>query len=77
MDGNYYRLTKKELSFITRIQKPVLGSDGKRISIPVVVVSNRLDNVVLRVYTIRWYKKIVKENCIYPSLYNYEICSML
>ena len=73
---NFYRLTKKELSFISSIQRPILGSDNTRISTPVVVLTNKLNGVVSRVYTLRTYKKKVKLHQINDVVYRYEIRAM-
>lgn len=73
---NYYHLTKKELSFISSIQEPVFGLRDQRLSRPVVVQTFKPSCCVSRVYTLGWYKRMVKRNEIDTLLYKYEIFSM-
>ena len=74
---NFYRLTEKELSFISSTQKPIMGANNKRLSTPVVVMIFKPNYTVSRVYTLKSYKRRVKQNEICPELYKYEIRSML
>ena len=74
---NFYRLTEKELSFISRTQKPIMGANNKRLSKPVIVSIYKLNYTVSRVYSLKWYKRMVQRNEICPELYKYEIHSMI
>ena len=74
---NFYRLTEKELSFISSTQKPIMGANNKRLSTPVVVMIYKLNYTVSRVYTLKAYKTLVKQNKICPELYVFVIRSMI
>ena len=74
---NFYHLTKQELSYISRTQKPIMGANNKRLSTPVVVMIYKLNYTVSRVYTLKSYKRMVKQNKICPELYEFVIRSML
>ena len=74
---NFYHLTKKELSYISGTQKPIIGANNKRLSSPVVVSIYKLNYTVSRVYTLNRFKRMVKQNEINPELYLYLIRSMI
>lgn len=73
---NYYRLTKKELSFISSTQKPIVSTDFTRLSKPVVIVTYIPNNTITRVYSLKWFKKLVKENRLCTELFKYDIYTM-
>ena len=74
---NYYHLTKKELSFLSSIQKPIYGRNNERLSKPVVVMTYKNNSTVTRVYSLKRYKKMVQRDGIYTDVYKVEICAML
>ena len=76
---NYYRLTINELSFVSSIQDPVIcpSSNDEHSSRPVVVAILKSTGFVSRVYTLSWFKRMVKDGTINSHLYSYHIYSML
>lgn len=71
---NWYRLSKAELSHLSKIEEPVICL-GKRISKPVVVVL--LGTHVLYVWSLKWYKYKVKQGGVtHDEVMRYEIHHM-
>lgn len=59
---NFYRLTKKELSFVSFIEKPFISRcTSKRLSVPVALVFD-LSGVLVYVWTLRTFRSVVKNS---------------
>lgn len=74
MKTNFYRLTKKELSFISFIESPVTSKfNGQRLSRPAVVVLH--EGRVIFVWTLSWYRYNVRFSRLNKD-YDYRIYAM-
>lgn len=75
MVTNYYHLTKKELSFISYVEQPIRSFiTEKRVSSPVVVLFQR--DVVVRVFSLKHFKAVVRFNPSYLDGLRCEIHAM-